>query len=254
MPSQHTAKRLRRAALLVACLVSPQAADAAGISRHTLESGGKERTYFLAEPGELDPAAPVPLVILLHGSKRDGRSLVEPWRSLARQERFLAVGPDATVSDYWEPGTDGPGFLRDLVDHLAARYPVDRRRVYLFGHSAGGGFALQMGLLESRYFAAAALHAGAFSAGTEEWLPAEATRKIPFHIAVGTRDPYVPLARARATRDALAAAGIPVELVEMPNHDHWYYDRARRINRTAWEFLSAHALDEDPVFEVRRFR
>lgn len=256
MTSHSLPMSFRRGALLAAvvCLALPRPATAAKISRHTFESGGDERVYYLALPKDFDAAAPVPLVILLHGSKRDGRSLVEKWDGLARKEGFIAVGPDSAVSDWWEPGTDGPDFLRDLVDHLAAQYPVDPLRVYLFGHSAGAGFALQMGLLESRYFAAAALHAGALSPGTEEWLPAKAERKIPYHMAVGTRDAYVPLERARATRDALAAAGIPVELVEMPNHDHWYYDLAPRINRAAWEFLSAHALEEEPVFEKHRFQ
>ena len=111
-----------------------------------------------------------------------------------------------------------------------------------------------MGLLESRYFAAVAVHAGALQPGEADWLPAEAVRKIPFHLAVGVHDPYVPLERARATRDGLAAAGIPVELIEMPNHDHWYYDAAPRINKTAWTFLAAHELQTDPVFEPRHFQ
>jgi predicted esterase len=140
-------------------------------------------------------------------------------------------------------------FLRELVDHLRSRYPIDARRVYLFGHSAGAGFALQMGLLESRYFAAVAIHAGAFNEGEEKLLLPQAKRKIPFHLAVGDRDQGLPLAVVRATRDALESGRFPVELVEMANHDHWYYDQAPKINRAAWTFLAAHPLVEDPVYE-----
>ena len=249
---QQTAARPLFAAFATLLLISlTQPAAAAKISRETFRSGGTERVYYLATPKTMD--APVPLVILFHGSGHVGRSLVEKWDSLAAKEGFIAVGPDATHTEYWQAPDDGPDFLRDLVDHLADRFPVDRRRIYLFGHSAGAGFALQMGLLESRYFAAAAIHAGALDESTESWLPAKANRKIPFHIAIGVRDQYVPLERVRGTRDALEAAGIPVELVEMPHHDHWYYDIAPRINRAAWAFLSAHSLDEDPVFEPHRF-
>ncbi len=140
-------------------------------------------------------------------------------------------------------------FLRDLVEHLRSRYPIDPRRVYLFGHSAGAGFALQMGLLESRYFAAVAIHAGAFHESEEKWLLAQAKRKIPFHLAVGNRDERVPVAVVRSTRNALEVAGFPVELIEMANHDHWYYDLAPKINRAAWTFLAAHPLAADPVYE-----
>ena len=47
---------------------------------------------------------------------------------------------------------------------LKSKYPINPRRVYLFGHSAGASFALHMSLMESQYFAAAAIHAGALRA------------------------------------------------------------------------------------------
>ncbi len=44
--------------------------------------------------------------------------------------------------------------------------------------------------------------------------------------------------------------GIPVELVEIKGHDHWYYTRAAKINQDVWEFLSRHRLEEAPYYEV----
>jgi poly(3-hydroxybutyrate) depolymerase len=241
----------RVAALFAACLalVAPSAAESAKVAKETFASGGRNRTCYLAVPGKLDPGKPAPLVIVLHGSNRDGSSLVEKWAKLAEKEGFLVAGPDASNPAYWKAPEDGPAFLRELVDRLRSRYPIDARRVYLFGHSAGAGFALQMGLLESRYFAAVAVHAGALHEDEEKWLLAQAKRKIPFHLAVGDRDQGLPLAEVRATRDALKAGGFPVELVEMANHDHWYYDLAPKINAAAWTFFAAHALAEDPAYE-----
>ena len=242
------------AAVLVALVFTGHAAAATKMTKETFSSGGRERVYYLAEPKDLDPAKPVPLVILLHGSGRDGASLVEKWKKLAEKEGFIVAGPDASDSAFWKAPQDGPAMLRDLVDHLRTRFPVDPRRVYLFGHSAGACFALQMGLFESRYFAAVAIHAGALRNGEEKWLPAMATRKIPFYIAVGDQDAYFPLDLVHATRDALREQGFPIELVEMPHHDHWYYDLAPKINQAAWTFLTTHALDEDPVYEEREIR
>lgn len=232
----------------------PSLIEAAKIPKETFRSGGQERVYYLAVPPKLDPGKPVPLLIVLHGSDRNGLSLVEKWQKLAEKDGFVVAGPDALHPAYWKATDDGPVFLRDLVDHLRAKYPIDPRRVYLFGHSGGAGFALQMGCLESRYFAAVAIHAGSFIEGEEKWLPTRAARKIPFHIAVGDRDPYFPLATVRATRDALKDQGFPVELVEMPHHDHWYYDLAPKINEEAWRFLAANSLSEDPIYEERELR
>jgi poly(3-hydroxybutyrate) depolymerase len=240
-------------AAAVALAIAP-AAIAGEMVQGSLVSGKVERTVSLAVPSDLEATSePVPLLILLHGSGRDGASLVSKWRKLAEKEGFLVAGPDSKNPQYWSAGQDGPDLLRDLVDHLAESWPVDRRRVYLFGHSAGAVFTLQMALLESRYFAAAALHAGVLSPGTESWLPSKASRKIPFYVVVGTEDPYFPLATVRATRDVLTAAELPVELVEIHGHDHNYYGKSSRINREVWTFLSGHRLEEGPVYERRVF-
>jgi poly(3-hydroxybutyrate) depolymerase len=68
-----------------------------------------------------------------------------------------------------------------------AKYPINPRRVYLFGHSAGASFALHMSLMESQYFAAVAIHAGALR-GTTWKLIDLAKRKIPISIQVGDSD------------------------------------------------------------------
>jgi hypothetical protein len=49
------------------------------------------------------------------------------------------------------------------------------------------------------------------------------------------------------------ARGFAVQLTEMPNHDHWDYDLAPKINREAWEFLKKHELTEDPRYEQHQF-
>ena len=76
-----------------------------------------------------------------------------------------------------------------------------------------------------------------------------AKRKIPISIQVGDSDEFFPLKIVRATRDVLKDAGIPVELIEIKNHDHWYYDQATKFNQTAWDFLKKYELDADPIYQ-----
>jgi hypothetical protein len=103
--------------------------------------------------------------------------------------------------------------------------------------------------MESEYFAATAIHAGALQDKNEFKFIDGSHRKIPLAIWVGTNDQFFPLSSVRATRDALMAKGFPVEVTEMPGHDHWYYDLAPQINEAAWQFLRKYALPAEPHFE-----
>ncbi len=216
------------------------------ITKELITSGGKARAYYLYVPSTVK--APAPLIIMLHGSNRTGVTLVEKWKDLAKKEGIIIAGPDASNLKGWASPPDGPDFLRDLVEELKSKYPVNPRRVYLFGHSAGAIFALEMSLMESQYFAAAAIHAGAL--GEDDiHLVDLAKRKVPISIQVGDSDEFFPLKIVRATRDALKDKGFTVELIEIRNHDHWYYDQASKFNQTAWNFLKQYELDADPFYQ-----
>lgn len=238
--------------MLVLLSVSPAAFSKGTTTKELITSNNKQRVYYLFVP-ENKSGKPLPVLILLHGSNRNGFSLVEKWKDLGEKEGILLAGPDAIDSSHWSTGPDGPEFLRDIVEAVKLKYRIDQRRVYLFGHSAGASFALYMSLFESQYFAATAIHAGALS--PESYSDVEyAKRKIPMAIWVGDRDPFFPLDQVRATRNLFASKGFPVELTEIPNHDHWYYDLAPKINRSAWEFLKKYELPSDPTFQQYTFQ
>ena len=230
----------------------PSAAANDEITKELIISRGKTRAYYLYVPATVKAASPAPLIVMLHGSGRVGMSLVEKWKDLAKKEGFIVVGPDSSNTGGWGSPQDGPDFLRDLIEELKTKYPINPRRVYLFGHSAGASFALEMSLMESQYFAATAIHAGALSPDDHDLIDS-AKRKIPIFIQVGDSDQYFPLKTVRATRDELNARGFSVELTELPGHDHWYYDLAPKINRSAWDFLKKYELESDPIYRKFNF-
>lgn len=237
---------------LITALLSFPTAPADKITKESIRSQGKDRTYYLFVPDGIKATAPAPLIVLLHGSGRNGMSLVEKWKDLAKKEGFIIVGPDSLNSQGWRIPEDGPDFIYEIVESLKAKYPVNARRVYLFGHSAGASQSLYLSLLESEYFAATAVHAGAMRREDDVHIE-RAKRKIPISIFVGTNDQFFPLSVVRATRDALNARGFNSELTEIKGHTHWYYDRAPEINRMAWEFLKKHELAGEPKYEQHRF-
>jgi len=240
--------------VLRAALSLPAHGATGKTTKESFISNGAKRTYVLFVPASLSPSVQVPLLITFHGSNRDGMSLLEKWRDLAGKERFIVASPDSKESRTWNAPNDGPGMIYELAEMLKEKYPIDPLRIYLFGHSAGAVFAINLGLMESEYFAAVAVHAGAFRDDSEYQVVNYAERKIPLIMFVGDRDQFFPLTAARQTRDTLLKVGFPVELKELPLHDHWYYDMAPDINRKAWEFLRSKQLDATPHYEPRYFK
>src|SRR5438270_8837776 len=223
------------------------------ISKETIASQGRKRTYYLFVPASTESKTDVPLVVLLHGSGRNGLSLVEKWKDLASEEGFIVVGPDASDSEGWRTPEDGPDFIHELVEHLRVKYPINPRRIYLFGHSAGAVFAINLSMMESEYFAAAAIHAGSWRDKEEFALIDYAKRKLPLAIFVGDHDQYFSLASVKATEAALKGKDFPLEVTVMKGHDHWYYDLAPEINRNAWTFLKRYELKVEPKYEAYSF-
>jgi predicted esterase len=233
-------------AILLLVLAGPAIASEK-ITRETFRSQDVDRVFYKFVPdSSVGKAAPV--VILLHGSGRDGRILVEHWQGLAKKEGIVLAGPDATVRDGWGMREDGPVLLRDLVDALHAKHEIDNRRVYVFGHSAGAVHGIGMGILESEYFAAVVAHAGVFPPSVAPYVT-RAPRKIPIAIWVGTNDRFFPVEAVRASRDQLNERGYAVELTEIPRHTHDYYGRSSDINKAAWQFLKEKRLEKDPQYQ-----
>ncbi len=217
-------------------------------SRETLQFMGQTRSFHVFVPETLPPGRAVPLLLTLHGSGGNGGDMVDKWKDLAASEQIIVVGPDSKSPAIWVAPFDGPDFLHDIVERLEKTYPIDDRRVYLFGHSAGAGFALLTSVREPQYFAATAVHAGALRA-TE--IPANVgeTRRIPIAIFSGDSDPIIRIETVRMTRDALRSAGIPVSLFEIPGHDHDYYGVSSKINHLAWDYLKQWTLPAEPQYE-----
>jgi poly(3-hydroxybutyrate) depolymerase len=99
---RHIVPTMRRVLTFFAAtfLLSATASAADRITKETFVSGGQTRTYYLLVP-ESAKQAPAPLVVLLHGSGRNGRSLLEKWEAIAKQEGIALVGPDASSSQSW---------------------------------------------------------------------------------------------------------------------------------------------------------
>jgi poly(3-hydroxybutyrate) depolymerase len=210
-------------------------------SKGSFEFAGLKRSYTLFAPSSA-ATSPAPLLVLLHGSYGSGAAMVSWWTSIAEQERIILVAPEAREREAWQLRADGPQFIRALIETVAAKHPIDRARIYLFGSSGGAVYSLTLSMLESQLFAATAIHAGAWRAPNEFRAVPYAKRKIPIAIFIGDKDEYFPLFAVRKTQSALEQAGHPVSVTVLPGHNHPYADVALEVNRSAWEFMKANRL------------
>src|SRR5688572_23924594 len=113
--------------ILLICVTPTFAKD--DITKELIKSRGVERAYYLYVPSTVK--GPAPLIVMLHGSNRTGVTLVEKWKDHAKKENIIIVGPDATNLRGWGSPQDGPDYLRDLVEELKSKHPINPRRVYL---------------------------------------------------------------------------------------------------------------------------
>ncbi len=212
-----------------------------GARADSFEFASLKRSYSLFVPQSASASA-APLLVLLHGSYGTGAAIVGAWTAIAEQEGIVLVGPDAREREAWQLRADSPQFIRALIDDVAAKHPLDRSRIYLFGNSGGAVYALTLSMLESQLFAATAVHAGAWRGRNEFRAVPYAQRKIPIAIFIGDKDEYFPLFTVRKTQSALEQAGHPVRVTVIPGHSHSYAQAAAEVNRDAWDFMKANRL------------
>jgi polyhydroxybutyrate depolymerase len=162
---------MRRAALALALALICAAAPSARADESqtlTLPWQGVERSYLLFTPPEAT-AAPLPLVLAFHGA---GGNAHEFAGETHLAEAGLARGMMVAIADGTErsPGrrvwnahfccgaasSDDIGFVGAMIDQIASKRPLDRRRVFATGMSNGGMFVYQLASAHPDWFAAIA--------------------------------------------------------------------------------------------------
>jgi polyhydroxybutyrate depolymerase len=178
-----------------------------------MKSGGYDRTALVVVPKGYKPGAKPPLVLLLHGGGGDGTHILDKdgWAAKADKEGFLAVAPTGlpamprlaaafkTNPHVWNSGLlparspraaiDDVAYVAALLDETQKRVPCDPSRVFVTGHSNGGGMTFRLGAELSERFAAIAPVAGMMDVKDPK-----PKKPLPTLYIIGTKDPLVPLA------------------------------------------------------------
>lgn len=263
------------AAVAALCSRGDALAKASGLERNHacyLDWQRWHRYYIVHEPPRIDPAQPMPLVVMLHGycGTAEWSLKISGWAQKADAEGFLAVFPEGTRPDHsrpmneqdncpaWNDGSgrftacrenvDDVGFLRAMVDVLAKAYPIDRSRVYVVGFSNGSSLAYRAALEAPGTFAGV----GAMSSSGIRVPLRPLTRPISLVALHGTADPMSPLEGGAIPQFGM----IDVRPPAMAASQTW----ASLLGLTQWETIAGNGytlyrtLPRDDGAEVRFYR
>ena len=196
----------------VASAADPPAKLGPGTHELMIRSAGCEWHYTLRVPAAYTNSTPMQMVLVLHGAGGRGEAYLEKagWGRKAESAGFIVVAPDGqptqprlpanymTNPRAWNSGQLSPAsprskiddiqFFKDLLTEIEQRLNVDTNRIYVAGHSNGGGMTFRLGRELSDRFAAIAPVASL--RWTREPAPA---RPLPTLYMVGVEDPLVPL-------------------------------------------------------------
>ncbi len=183
------------------------------------ERGG----FSVYVPESWDGRTAMPLVVPLHGGSGHGRDFLWSWLRDARARGVLLLSPtsrDRTWSLMGEDVDAEP--LRQMIESVAERYPVDRSRVLLTGMSDGATYALRCGFRDGMPFthlapACGVLHPALLISGD-----LARARGRPIYLVHGALDWMFPVATAQLAREALTAAGAALVYREIEDLSHTY--------------------------------
>ncbi len=221
-----------------------------------LQQYGQGYLVYLPEGYEKEAQKDWPLIFFLCGTGERGENAFRlakhgPWTWILQKGDlpFIIVAPMLEETRAFRSFPEV--YMSGALDEILADYRVDEKRVYLTGLSMGGEAAYRFALYRPEAFAAMAMFAGfdaRFSPGGRAEgfkpsdLPLSRMKDIPVLAFHGAEDPFVPVAEAQQTVDALKQAGAEVQFTILADHDHDSWSEAF-LSQAFYDWLLQHHLE-----------
>jgi len=209
-----------------------------GIQKRTynFKEAGKDMEYALFVPSGYDEAKRWPLVVALHGLGSNPQQIIR-YPGLTRQAEkhgYLVVAPMGYNSRGWygslgkrgarlplgDPENLGEFSEKDVMNVLGIirdEFPVDPNRIYLMGHSMGGGGTWHLAMKYPEIWAALAPIAPAIYRSPDSL---EKIKHIPVIVVQGGKDWLVPASRTRKWVAKMKELGMKHIYIEVADGDH----------------------------------
>ncbi len=180
-----------------------------------LKFDSKESPMRVYLPESADTSKPLPLVVAFHGAGGDENMFMDAYgagviKDAADKRGFLLVTP--RTYDY---GGKNLGEMFDaLIEAIGYDYDIDPKRIYVLGHSMGGGTTNNLINIRPTVLAAAAPICG-FRA-----LTTSADETPPTLVIAAEHDPLARPGRVEPGAQKAIDAGLPVEYKLVKNYGH----------------------------------
>lgn len=183
-----------------------------------------------------------PLLVALHGGGRDGESQIQLWEPTASKEKLFVLAP-TSLNQWWGHRDDRQNVANVINQALLRNLAIDRKRIYLFGHSLGGTIAFFDGFQNRNVVAALALHSPTATSGIYQLPPNPGTRRLPVGVWVGEMAFDNNWHTASALKFAYKEhANLTIDLRVLANHDHNDIYTRPGLTDEIWSFLNQHSL------------
>jgi poly(3-hydroxybutyrate) depolymerase len=209
---------------------------------YDFKEAGKQMEYALFVPTRYQAKKPAPLVILLHGLNSNPLQVIgyQGITEQAEKYGFIVAAPfgyntggwygSRGAGKDWGPrlppaAADAPDNLGELsekdvlnvLESMRQEFNVDAKRIYLMGHSMGGGGSFYLGMKHPEIWAALAPMSPAIYSDPDEL---KSILEMPVIVVQGEKDTLVPVASARAWVAKMQELGMKHKYIEIPGGNH----------------------------------
>ena len=214
---------------------------------YEFELGKIKLSYGLYLPNSFKESKTYPLVVVLHGLNSNPRQILgyPKLTKYADENDYILVAPMGYNERGWygsrgkgggrgkDPDNLGELSEQDVMNVLKLtqqNFNIDSNRIYLFGHSMGGGGSMHLAMKYPSTWAAIAVVAPAIY-GDRSRL--ESAREIPSFVVQGDRDRLVSVSKTRLWVEKMKELKMKHKYIEVKNGGH---------GAVAWQYF-------DPIFK-----
>lgn len=249
---------------LVGCVTRPPVQQGSIVSEtYFFEAAGKDIEYQYYVPTSYSHHTPNALIILLHGLGSNPERVIRYEGLIDNAEKYgyVVAAPYGYNSGGWY-GSRGQGndFVRrrnedteappenlgelseqDVLNVLAImqkKLNIDEDRIYLMGHSMGGGGTFYLGMKYKDIWAGLAPMAPAIYSDPAE---VKTIKDMPIVVVQGDEDRLVRVDVTRRWIDQMKQSGMTYKYIEIPGGDHVQSIVANpKMIGDVFQFLNAH--------------
>ncbi len=203
--------------------------------------------YRLTKPINFDPNKSYPVIVSLHGAAgrgSDNLKQLRNWNQVLAEKQRRTDYPSYILAPQSQGRWNSTHLqnVKDIINDLPA---VDTNRIYVLGHSMGGGGTYIFIQSDPNYFAAAAPSAGS---GFRHFTDASVVKDIPIWAFHGDQDNVVPIEGDQKLFAELQKAGGNMKFTTWVGNGHGVAVKMITGSDNGSTQLSSDRCDPEPEF------